>query len=50
MSAQVSAAKKQGIPVTAVTETLSPAGATFEQWQTAQLQSLAVALRQATGR
>ena len=50
VSAQVSAAKKQGIPVTAVTETLSPAGATFEQWQTAQLQSLAVALRQATGR
>ena len=50
VAAQVSAAKKQGIPVTAVTETLSPAGATFEQWQTAQLQSLAAALRQATGR
>ena len=50
VAAQVSAAEKQGIPVTAVTETLSPAGATFEQWQTAQLQSLAAALRQATGR
>jgi zinc/manganese transport system substrate-binding protein len=30
VSAQVAAAKKQGIPVAAVTETLSPAGASFQ--------------------
>ena len=50
VAAQVAAAKKAHIPVTAVTETLSPAGATFEQWQSAQLQALATALHQATGK
>ena len=50
IAAQVAAARKQGIPVTAVTETLSPAGASFQDWQTAQLLALQAALAQATGR
>lgn len=50
VAAQVAAAKAKGIPVTGVTETLSPANATFEAWQVAQLEALATALHQATGR
>lgn len=50
ITAQVAAAKQAGIPVTTVTETLTPAGASFQQWQSAQLRSLESALRQATGR
>ncbi|MGI8817147.1 MAG: metal ABC transporter solute-binding protein, Zn/Mn family [Pseudonocardia sp.] len=50
VAAQVDAAKKSGIPVVAVTETLSPAGARFQDWQSDQLQALATALAQATGR
>jgi zinc/manganese transport system substrate-binding protein len=43
-------AREAGIPVTTVTETLSPASDTFEQWQSAQLRSLLGALHRATGR
>jgi zinc/manganese transport system substrate-binding protein len=43
-------ARAAHIPITTVTETLSPASATFEQWQSAELQSLLQALHQATGR
>lgn len=43
-------ARSQHIPVATITETLSPSDATFEQWQTAQLQRIAQALHQATGR
>jgi zinc/manganese transport system substrate-binding protein len=43
-------ARAAGIPVTTVTETLSPASASFEQWQVAELISLQRALHQATGR
>jgi zinc/manganese transport system substrate-binding protein len=50
VSAQVDAARKAGIPVATVTETLSPAGASFQDWQSAQLQQLADALHQATGK
>jgi zinc/manganese transport system substrate-binding protein len=50
VTAQVNAAKKAGIPVSTVTETLSPAGATFQDWQTAQLRALEKALHQATGK
>jgi zinc/manganese transport system substrate-binding protein len=50
VAAQVAAAKSAAIPVVAVTETLSPANVTFQQWQSAQLQQLASALHQATGR
>jgi zinc/manganese transport system substrate-binding protein len=44
------AARRNGIPVTTITETLTPASATFEQWQSAQLKALEAALHQATGR
>jgi zinc/manganese transport system substrate-binding protein len=43
-------ARAAHIPVTTVTETLSPASATFEQWQGAEMSSLLQALHQATGR
>ena len=43
-------AHRNDIPVTTITETLSPAGASFQQWQVAELRSLAAALARATGR
>jgi zinc/manganese transport system substrate-binding protein len=43
-------AQAEGIPVVAITETLDPASATFQDWQVAQLDSLRQALGQATGR
>jgi zinc/manganese transport system substrate-binding protein len=43
-------ARAAHIPITTITETLSPASASFEQWQVAELQNLQRALRQATGR
>ncbi|MCW2939575.1 MAG: putative cation transporter, periplasmic cation-binding protein, partial [Actinomycetia bacterium] len=50
VAAQVNAAKAAGIPVTTVTETLAPTGATFQQWQTTELQGIQQALSQATGK
>jgi zinc/manganese transport system substrate-binding protein len=44
------AARRRGIPVTTVTETLVPSSGTFEGWQVRQLRALAAALAQATGR
>jgi zinc/manganese transport system substrate-binding protein len=44
------AARKKGIPVTTITETLSPASDSFQDWQSRQLQALAAALGKATGR
>jgi zinc/manganese transport system substrate-binding protein len=46
----VDAARANGIQVATVTETLTPRGATFQDWQTGQLRALAAALRAATGR
>ncbi len=43
-------AHQNSIPVTTITETMSPAGASFQQWQVAELRSLAAALAKATGR
>jgi zinc/manganese transport system substrate-binding protein len=43
-------ARRAGVPIVAVTETLSPASATFQQWQSLQLEALARALHAATGR
>ncbi len=43
-------ARERQIPIAAVTETLTPASASFEQWQVAQLERLRAALHQATGR
>jgi len=42
--------KQNHIPVATVTETLSPASSSFEQWQVAQLRRLMAALHRATGR
>jgi zinc/manganese transport system substrate-binding protein len=47
---QVDAAKAAGIPVTTITETLTPAGASFQQWQITQLTALKQALAAATGK
>jgi zinc/manganese transport system substrate-binding protein len=44
------AARKKGIPVVTITETLTPASARFQDWQAGQLARLAAALRKATGR
>jgi len=49
IQAQIALARREGIPVTTVTETLSPAGDTFQQWMVGQLRSLRAALAQATG-
>jgi zinc/manganese transport system substrate-binding protein len=43
-------ARAAHIPITTITETLSPPSDTFEQWQAAQLASLRAALHRATGR
>ncbi len=43
-------ARAAHIPIATVTETLSPASDTFEQWQVAELEGLARALHEATGR
>jgi zinc/manganese transport system substrate-binding protein len=43
-------AKAKHIPIVAITETLRPAGSTFQAWQTAQLRALAAALHKGTGR
>ncbi|WP_136611598.1 metal ABC transporter solute-binding protein, Zn/Mn family [Sinomonas albida] len=50
VAAQVEAAKAKGIPVAQVTETLAPASASFQDWQTQELQGIADALKQATGK
>jgi zinc/manganese transport system substrate-binding protein len=43
-------ARAAHIPIATVTETLSPASDSFEQWQVAELEGLARALHEATGR
>lgn len=43
-------AKAQGIPTATVTETLVPATATFQDWQSSELQGIENALKQATGK
>lgn len=43
-------ARSQNIPVTTITETLTPATATFQDWQSSQLQRIETALAQATGK
>jgi len=47
---QVDEAKQSGIPVTSITETLVPADGSWQDWQTAQLDSLRAALAKASGR
>jgi zinc/manganese transport system substrate-binding protein len=43
-------AKASKIPIATVTETLSPASDSFEEWQVAELEGLLKALHEATGR
>jgi len=43
-------ARAASIPIATVTETLSPASDSFEQWQVAELEGLMRALHEATGR
>ncbi|HEY1485089.1 MAG TPA: zinc ABC transporter substrate-binding protein [Micromonosporaceae bacterium] len=50
VQAQVNEARAAGIPVTTITETLAPAGDTFQQWQLGQLEALQRALAGATGK
>jgi zinc/manganese transport system substrate-binding protein len=49
VTAQVQAARARGIPVASVTETLAPAGVTFEAWQVGELRGIQAALARATG-
>ena len=49
IQAQVALARQQGIPVTTVTETLSPAGDSFQQWMVGELEGLRTALAEGTG-
>jgi zinc/manganese transport system substrate-binding protein len=49
VQAQLSAARAHGIPVTAITETMTPPTTSWEHWQTAQLVALRTALAKATG-
>ena len=46
----ITKAKASHIPVAPITETLTPATATFQDWQTAELQGIQNALAQATGK
>ncbi len=48
--AQVKEAKAAGIPVATVTETLTPAGASFQDWQVRQMKGIQKALAEATGK
>jgi zinc/manganese transport system substrate-binding protein len=50
VQAQVKAAEAKGIPVATVTETPTPAGVSFQDWQVRQLQGIEQALAKATGK
>ena len=46
---QLAEVKAEHIPYTTITETLAPAGATYQAWQTRQLSGIEAALAQAAG-
>jgi zinc/manganese transport system substrate-binding protein len=50
VAAQLAVARRAGVPVVGVTETIDPPDASFQQWQVSQLQALRSALAQASGR
>jgi zinc/manganese transport system substrate-binding protein len=50
IQALINKAKANKIPVATITETLTPATASFQDWQSAQLQGIQTALAQATGK
>jgi zinc/manganese transport system substrate-binding protein len=49
VQAQLAAVKAQKIPYATITETLTPATASYQQWQTTQLRGIEAALAQASG-
>ncbi len=49
IQALISLARANHIPVATITETLTPANASFQEWQSVQLQGIQSALAQATG-
>ncbi len=50
IQALINRARTNHIPVATITETLTPANASFQDWQSAQLQGIQSALAQATGK
>ncbi len=50
IQALINRARANHIPVATITETLTPANASFQDWQSAQLQGIQTALAQATGK
>ena len=50
VQALINKAKADSIPVATITETMTPATASYQEWQTAQLQGIQNALAQATGK
>ncbi len=50
VQAQLAECKAEGIPTATITETLVPPTATYQAWQTRQLDGIAAALAKATGR
>lgn len=50
IQALIQKAKANNIPVATITETLTPATASFQQWQSAELQGIQNALAQAVGK
>lgn len=50
VQALIDKATAAGIPISTVTETLTPSNTSFEDWQSAQLQSLESALAKGTGK
>jgi zinc/manganese transport system substrate-binding protein len=50
IQAIINRARANHIPVATITETLTPANATFQNWQSTQLQGIQTALAQATGK
>jgi len=50
IQALINKAKAANIPVATITETLTPATASYQEWQTAQLQGIQDALAKATGK
>jgi zinc/manganese transport system substrate-binding protein len=50
VQAQLTACRAHGIPTATITETLSPATASYQQWQSSQLQGIEAALAKAAAR
>jgi zinc/manganese transport system substrate-binding protein len=50
IQALIALAKSKNIPITTITETLSPANLSFQDWQSRQLEGIQSALAQATGK